>query len=68
MKNEKWTAENVPDQKGKIIVITGSSSAHRMGDINLDDPNWEKRGYFPWRAYSDSKLANLYFTFELDRR
>lgn len=49
-------------------VVSLSSDVHRRGDINLDDPNWEKRSYSAWQAYSDSKLAVLYFTFELDRR
>ena len=35
---------------------------------DLDDLNWEQRGYQRWRAYGQSKLANLLFTFELQRR
>ena len=49
-------------------IVNVSSDAHQMGKINFDDLNWEKRKYSPWRAYGDSKLANLYFTFELDRK
>ena len=49
-------------------VVTVSSGAHRMGRIDLDDLNWERRRYDPWRAYGQSKLANLLFTFELERR
>ena len=48
-------------------VVTLSSSAHRMGRIRLDDPNWD-RGYKRWPAYGQSKLANLLFTLELQRR
>lgn len=48
-------------------VVTVSSTAHRMGRIRLDDPNWE-RGYRRWAAYGQSKLANLLFTSELQRR
>jgi NAD(P)-dependent dehydrogenase (short-subunit alcohol dehydrogenase family) len=48
-------------------VVTVSSTAHRMGQINFDDLNSE-RGYRRWRAYGQSKLANLLFSFELDRR
>ena len=33
-----------------------------MGEIRLDDLNWEQGGYKPWRAYGQSKLANLLFT------
>jgi NAD(P)-dependent dehydrogenase (short-subunit alcohol dehydrogenase family) len=48
-------------------VVTVSSTGHRMGRMRWDDPNWE-RGYRKWLAYGQSKLANLLFTFELDRR
>ena len=48
-------------------VVTTSSLAHRIGRMRWDDLNWE-RGYGKWRAYGQSKLANLLFTFELDRR
>src|SRR5919201_1726555 len=47
-------------------VVTVSSGAHRMGRINFDDLQGERR-YFRWRAYGQSKLANLLFAFELDR-
>jgi NAD(P)-dependent dehydrogenase (short-subunit alcohol dehydrogenase family) len=49
-------------------VVTQSSGAHRIpGGINFDDLQWE-RGYNNWRAYGQSKLANLMFAFELQRR
>jgi NAD(P)-dependent dehydrogenase (short-subunit alcohol dehydrogenase family) len=49
-------------------VVTIASGAHRMGKISLDDLNWERRSYKRWPAYGQSKLANLLFTFELQRR
>ena len=49
-------------------VVTVASGAHRMGQIRLDDLNWEQGGYHRWRAYGQSKLANLLFTSELQRR
>ncbi len=52
---------------GSRIVVT-SSIAHKTGDINFDDINWEKRSYNTAKAYSDSKIANLYFTYELARK
>jgi NAD(P)-dependent dehydrogenase (short-subunit alcohol dehydrogenase family) len=45
-----------------------ASAAHKYGNINFDDLNWENRKYKPWRAYGDSKIANLYFTKELSTR
>lgn len=49
-------------------VVTVSSAAHRWGVIDLADLNWHTRPYKPWRAYGQSKLANLLFTLELQRR
>lgn len=49
-------------------VVTVASQAERAARLDLDDPNWERRPYAPSRAYNDSKLANLLFTSELQRR
>jgi NAD(P)-dependent dehydrogenase (short-subunit alcohol dehydrogenase family) len=49
-------------------VVTVSSNGHRAGSIDLDDLNWESRPYRATRAYGQSKLANLLFTAELQRR
>jgi NAD(P)-dependent dehydrogenase (short-subunit alcohol dehydrogenase family) len=49
-------------------VVTVSSSLHRSGAIDFDDLNWERKPYRPSRAYAQSKLANLLFTSELQRR
>jgi NAD(P)-dependent dehydrogenase (short-subunit alcohol dehydrogenase family) len=49
-------------------VVTMSSFAHRTGHIDLKDLNWERRRYRRWQAYGQSKLANLLFTYELQRR
>jgi NAD(P)-dependent dehydrogenase (short-subunit alcohol dehydrogenase family) len=48
-------------------VVTVSSGAHKMGSLRFDDLDWT-RGYQKWKAYGQSKLANLLFTFELQRR
>jgi NAD(P)-dependent dehydrogenase (short-subunit alcohol dehydrogenase family) len=48
-------------------VVTLSSSAHKFGRIAFDNLNGDHR-YFRWRAYGQSKLANLLFALELDRR
>jgi NAD(P)-dependent dehydrogenase (short-subunit alcohol dehydrogenase family) len=49
-------------------VVTVSSMGHRFGSIDFDDLNWERKSYKAWRAYGQSKLANLLFTTELQRR
>jgi NAD(P)-dependent dehydrogenase (short-subunit alcohol dehydrogenase family) len=52
---------------GEARVVTVSSGAHRGGAIPFDDLQAEN-GYHRWRVYSNSKLANLLFMFELGRR
>lgn len=49
-------------------VVSVSSMLHWPGRISLDDLNWKTRRYRPWLAYAQSKLANLLFTSELQRR
>lgn len=49
-------------------IVNVASAAHNFGHLNFDDLQWEKRKYKRWNAYGDSKLANLYFTYELSRR
>ena len=49
-------------------IVTVSSIAHRFGTIDFDDLQWRRRPYRPMAAYGQSKLANLLFTTELQRR
>jgi NAD(P)-dependent dehydrogenase (short-subunit alcohol dehydrogenase family) len=56
----------LPQITGRIVTV--ASQAERRGRLDLDDLNWQRRPYKPFRAYSDSKLANLLFTAELQRR
>jgi NAD(P)-dependent dehydrogenase (short-subunit alcohol dehydrogenase family) len=48
-------------------VVTVSSNLHTSGDIHFDDLQWKKK-YDKWGAYGQSKLANLLFAYELQRR
>ena len=56
----------LPLVRDRIIVV--SSELHRRGHIDLNDLNWQRRRYRAWDAYAQSKLANLLFVTELDRR
>jgi len=56
----------LPHVTGRVVTV--SSSVHQIGAIDFDDLNWERKRYRPWRAYGQSKLANLLFTSELQRR
>lgn len=49
-------------------VVTVSSFMHTLGKISLKDLNWKARPYSAWLAYGQSKLANLLFASELQKR
>lgn len=49
-------------------IVWLSSLMHRYGRIDLDDLNWERRTYSRWKAYGQSKLADLMLSYELQRR
>jgi len=49
------------------VVVVGSPS-HRHGELPLDDLDWSRRPYKAYGAYADSKLANMLFMAELQRR
>jgi NAD(P)-dependent dehydrogenase (short-subunit alcohol dehydrogenase family) len=48
-------------------IVNVSSDAHRAATMNFDDPQLQQ-GYSGWKAYNQSKLANLLFTYELARQ
>lgn len=49
-------------------IVTVSSGAHNWGNLDFDDLQWERRKYKKPASYGDSKIANLYFTYELARK
>ncbi len=52
---------------GKARIVNVASEASRTGSFHFDDLNL-KKGYTPWKAYCQSKLANIAFTYELAER
>ncbi|AQR94534.1 oxidoreductase [Clostridium saccharoperbutylacetonicum] len=52
---------------GNARVIAVSSRAQRLGGVNFEDPNFQKTEYDKWKAYAQSKSANILFAVELDR-
>ncbi|WP_100012764.1 SDR family oxidoreductase [Lentibacillus sediminis] len=52
-------------EDGRIVII--SSGAHKWGNIHFDDPHMEK-GFNIFKGYGQSKLANVLFMKELDKR
>ncbi len=53
---------------GDARVVTLSSEAHRRWGIDLDDINFDRRGYDTFAAYGQAKSANILMTVELHRR
>lgn len=56
----------LPRLTDRVVVV--GSQAHRAGDLDLDDLDWQLREYKGFSAYGASKLANLLFLGELQRR
>jgi NAD(P)-dependent dehydrogenase (short-subunit alcohol dehydrogenase family) len=53
---------------GTARIVALSSAGHVMGDVDVDDPNWEHREYDKFAAYGASKTANILHAAEADRR
>jgi NAD(P)-dependent dehydrogenase (short-subunit alcohol dehydrogenase family) len=58
----------VPLMRSGARLINLSSSGHRYGDVDLEDPNFEYTPYEPFVAYGRSKTANILFAVAFDRR
>lgn len=56
----------LPRITDRVVVV--SSRSHLTGELDLDDLLWERRSYKPYAAYAASKLANMLFLAELQRR
>ncbi len=64
------TIQATAERFGEARIINVASEAHRTGKLVFDDLMFDRRIYEfgGWRAYAQSKLANILFTFELSRR
>lgn len=51
---------------GRLVSL--SSSGHRLADVDLEDPNFERSAYDPWVGYGRSKTANILFAVAFDTR
>ena len=56
----------LPQLSDRVVVV--SSDVHARGEVVLDDLSWQRRPYRPFAAYAASKLENMLFLLELDRR
>jgi NAD(P)-dependent dehydrogenase (short-subunit alcohol dehydrogenase family) len=65
-----WTTDLLPlvaaAPGARIVNLT--SAGHGIADLDLDDPNWERREYDKFAAYGAAKTANILFTVALDAR
>lgn len=55
-----------PERQARVISL--SSSAHGMANVDFDDPDFRHRPYEPFQAYGQSKTANALFAVEFDHR
>ncbi|MFF2551280.1 oxidoreductase [Nocardia sp. NPDC058058] len=53
---------------GRVVAVTSRAAGYRRTTLELDDLTYERRAYHPMYVYGQSKLANLLFTFEFQRR
>jgi NAD(P)-dependent dehydrogenase (short-subunit alcohol dehydrogenase family) len=60
------TAQLAAAAGARVVIL--SSGGHALGDVDVDDPNWERREYDKFVAYGSSKTANILHAVEADRR
>jgi NAD(P)-dependent dehydrogenase (short-subunit alcohol dehydrogenase family) len=50
----------------RVVIL--SSVGHIVSPVHLDDPDLKESGYEPWKAYGQSKTADIYLATEIERR
>jgi retinol dehydrogenase-14 len=60
--------QKTASETNDVRIINVASAAHIPGRIDFDDLQYERREYKRWEAYSQSKLANVMFSYELAKR
>jgi NAD(P)-dependent dehydrogenase (short-subunit alcohol dehydrogenase family) len=63
---ETLLATGTPDCPCRVVFV--SSIGHRCSPVRFHDYNFTKESYDPWKAYGQSKTANIYIANEIDRR
>ena len=58
-------AAEISGRKSRVISL--SSLAHVISDVDLNDPNFKNRSYDPWMSYGQSKTANILFSIALTK-
>lgn len=58
----------INENGGRVIVLSSLAHNYAKNGIRFDDVNFEKGGYTRWTAYGQSKLANILFAKELNKR
>jgi NAD(P)-dependent dehydrogenase (short-subunit alcohol dehydrogenase family) len=59
-------ASSTPQFQSRVVAL--SSSGHRTSAVHLDDLDLKRSGYDPWKAYGQSKTANIHMATEIERR
>jgi NAD(P)-dependent dehydrogenase (short-subunit alcohol dehydrogenase family) len=59
-------SSSTPEFNSRVVAL--SSGGHRISAVHIDDLDLKKSGYEPWKAYGQSKTANIHMATEIERR
>ncbi len=58
----------INENGGRVVVLSSLAHTYAPNGIHFEDPNFEKGSYNRWHAYGQSKIANIMFARELNKR